>query len=103
MHYFVLPDYLLLGVKTMVSLFFINFFKKLVYFFIILHILHRLLQDEVNSMSGPDEFREFYRRLKRLNEHYSELVDLASVVPLYYTILNTMASLNLNVFHCNFL
>ena len=29
-------------------------------------------QDEIDSMSGPDEFREFYRRLKRLNEHYSE-------------------------------
>ena len=34
--------------------------------------LIRLRQEEIDAMSGPDEFREFYRRLKRLNEHYSE-------------------------------
>ena len=35
----------------------------------------RSRQDEIEAMSGTDQFREFYRRLKRINEYYSEWVD----------------------------
>ncbi|XP_003383664.1 PREDICTED: splicing factor 3A subunit 3-like [Amphimedon queenslandica] len=32
-------------------------------------------QEEIDAMSGVDQFREFYRRLKRVNEYYSEQGD----------------------------
>ena len=32
----------------------------------------RSRQDEIEAMSGTDQFREFYRRLKRINKYYSE-------------------------------
>jgi splicing factor 3A subunit 3 len=31
--------------------------------------------DEIESMSGSDQFKEFYRRLKRINEYYSDRGD----------------------------
>ena len=47
-------------------------YKKRKWYIIVSLSVSSSREQEVQSLSGPDEFREFYRRLRRIQEYHSE-------------------------------